>query len=296
MKKNTLIIFALIILILVGYKATTLGQPNNSRTNGKMLYHGGPVLTGARNLYYIFYGCWEDTCGNGADTATINLLSDFAANIGGSPYMQINSTYPDANGQTPSGYFIFGGVVFDNTFSHGVELTRADVVSVISDKVNNFQLPQDPNGIYILFSSPEIGASDMGFCSPGAPPFHSTGLVNGSPVTYAFIGNALRCPTVAGAPFFVSGGTPTATPNGTFAGDAMAANVAHALNGTLTNPRGNGWYDRYGLENADKCALTLGTTYVTSNGAIANVRIGSRDYLFEQNWVNDRKGRCALSR
>jgi hypothetical protein len=69
----------------------------------------------------------------------------------------------------------------------------------------------------------------------------------------------------------------------------------------VTNPRDNGWFDRYGLENADKCQDALGNpafgqTYVTANGARANVRIGVTDFLIQQNWVNDRKPRCAVSR
>jgi hypothetical protein len=81
----------------------------------------------------------------------------------------------------------------------------------------------------------------------------------------------------------------------------LASNLAHALNATFTNPRGNGWFDRYGLENADKCvdALgqpTFGQTYLTANGARANIHLGAAgDYLIQQNWVNDRKGRCAMS-
>lgn len=295
MKKNTLIIFSFMALILIGYGSTALAQPGTQRTNGKMIYHDGPVLTGTRNLYYIFYGCWEGPpCGNVDDETAINLLVDFAVTIGYSPYLQINSTYPDGSGQAPSGGIVLGGLITDNSYSHGNELTRSDVVSIISEKVNSFQLPQDRNGIYIIFASPDVSAIEMGFCSPDVPPHHSTGIVNGDLVQYVFLGNPRRCPTVAGAPYFVTGGTPTATPNGTFAGDALVTNLAHALNASLTNPRGNGWYDRYGLENADKCTNTLGTTYRTSNGGEANVRLGGRDYLLEQNWVNDRKGRCAL--
>jgi hypothetical protein len=297
MKKLRQVIFALITLFIIGYNTTAPAQPNSPRTNGKMIYHDGPVLGGTRNLYYIFYGCWGTaTCGNMGDLATMTVLTDFGVSIGGSPYMQINSTYPDSSGSAPTGYFIFGGLLTDNTYSRGVELTRADVVDLISEKINNFQLPQDHNGIYVIFTSSDISANDMGFCATGAPPFHSTGIVNGSPVTYTFIGNARRCPTTAAAAFFGPGGTGFTTPNGTFSGDAMAANLAHSLNATVTNPEGNGWYDRYGLENADKCAGNIGTTYSTANGATANVHLAGRDYLLEQNWVNDRKGRCALSR
>ena len=48
------------------------------------------------------------------------------------------------------------------------------------------------------------------------------------------------------------------TPNDTYAGDVLVSNLTHALNGIVTNPLGNGWYDRYGLENTDKCVDELG--------------------------------------
>ena len=299
-KKSTIskiLVIAAIFALFVTLGNTAEAQRTRTQNNSKMLYHGGSVLTGTRNLYYIFYGCWEGPpCGNVDDNAAIMVLLDFGANLGNSPYIQINSGYPDASGQAPSGGIIMGGLVFDNSYSHGVDLTRSDVVSIVSDQINNFQLPQDPNGIYIIVSSADVSATEMGFCVADAPPFHSPGIVNGVPIQYVFLGNPRRCPLVAGAPYFVTGGTPTATPNGTFTGDALATNLAHAVNATLSNPLGDGWYDRYGLENADKCANTLGTTYTTSNGGQANMRLGSRDYLLEQNWVNDRKGRCALRR
>src|SRR5262249_9090431 len=115
---------------------------------------------------------------------------------------------------------------------------------------------------------------------------------NGGILPYVFIGNPNRCATVAGAQFLPMNGTPT--PNGSFAADAMVGNLAHALNGLLTNPNGNAWYDRYDLENADKCTGTFGQTYTTASGARANIRLNQRDFLLEQNWVNARKGYCAL--
>src|SRR5262249_17734567 len=47
-------------------------------------------------------------------------------------------------------------------------------------------------------------------------------------------------------------------------------------------------------ENADKCAWTFGTEYHTANGARANMRLGTRDYLIQQNWVNAGAGYCSL--
>jgi len=49
----------------------------------------------------------------------------------------------------------------------------------------------------------------------------------------------------------------------------------------ITNPTGGAWFDRYGLENAAKCVGQFGTTYATANGARANLRLGSLDYLIQ---------------
>jgi hypothetical protein len=76
----------------------------------------------------------------------------------------------------------------------------------------------------------------------------------------------------------------------------MANTLAHVLSTTITNPTGTGWFDRYGLQNADKCDGQFGPTYLTTNGARANLKLGQRDYLIQQNWINnDRKGHCAMN-
>jgi len=107
----------------------------------------------------------------------------------------------------------------------------------------------------------------------------------------------MRCPIIAASQFEAQyDGTHLPTPNGNLGGDAMVSTFAHVLDTIVTDPLGNGWFDRYGLENADKCAGTYGQTYLTADGARANMRLGYRDFLIQQNWVNDRKGRCALSR
>ena len=283
-----------IIMTITLCALSTVAQ--NQRLTSKMLYHNGPVLPGTRNIYMIWYGCWADNCCFAGDTKTRMLVGDVLISIGNTPYAQINSTYKDASGQPAASAFIYGGDVIDGSYSQSPDLSKSDIVSLISKQVNNFQLPQDPNGIYVIVSSADIASTETGFCTPSAPPFHGEGLVNGLMVRYIFLGNPNRCPTVAGPQFSRLG----PTPNDTYAGDVLVSNLAHALNGVVTNPAGNGWYDRYGLENADKCQDALGhpsfgPTYLTANGARANVRMGSQDYLIQQNWVNDRKARCAMS-
>lgn len=284
-----------IIAIIVVFALTVVAQ--NAKLTSKMIYHGGPLLRGTQNIYAIYYGCWTDNCGSDGDSKTRQVMEDFFISIGNTPYAQINSTYTDASGQPAASAFIYGGELIDASYSQGADLAQADVVSIISKLVNDFQLPQDPNGIYVIMASADVASTATGFCSSAAPPFHGRGIVNGNFVNYIFLGNPNRCPTVAGPQFSRSG----PTPNDSYAGDVMVSNLAHALNGLVTNPVGTGWYDRYALENTDKCQDALGhpafgPTYLTANGARANVRMGERDFLIQQNWVNDRKPRCAMSR
>jgi hypothetical protein len=100
------------------------------------------------------------------------------------------------------------------------------------------------------------------------------------------VGNPDRCPSAC------SNGTPP--PNGNVGADGMASIISHELEEAVTDPDLNAWYDNRGAENADKCAWTFGTTY-TSGGGTANVRLGSRDFLIQRNWVNASGGYCSMS-
>ena len=66
------------------------------------------------------------------------------------------------------------------------------------------------------------------------------------------------------------------------------------LEEAVTDPDLNAWYDPRGQENADKCAWTFGTTYLAANGSRANMKLGTMDYLIQQNWANAGGGCCAL--
>ena len=74
----------------------------------------------------------------------------------------------------------------------------------------------------------------------------------------------------------------------------MVAAVAARINETVTNPEADGWFDAAGLENTDKCLLSrnpFGPTFATADGARANLRLGARNFLVPQNWVNDEERR-----
>src|ERR1051325_9399642 len=75
----------------------------------------------------------------------------------------------------------------------------------------------------------------------------------------------------------------------------MASTIAHELDEAVTDPNLDAWYDSKQNETADKCAWTFGTTYTAINGSKANMQLGAKDYLIQQNWVNSGGGFCALS-
>ena len=262
-----------------------------TKTDSRILYHNGPVLLGSPVIYFVWYGNWA------SDTYTQIILADFVSNLAQSPYFLINTGYPNSAGQVPNGELIYGGAAND-AYSHGATLTEADVADVVANLIltgGSLGLPLDPRAIYVVLTSPDITLEDGAthFCQTCCN-LHGDSAVAGSPFKYVFVGHPRRCPSGCGVQ---PSGAHTA--NGDMAADAMVAWLAHALNAVMTNPTGDGWYDRYGLENSEKCEGTYGTTYPVTNlwgeSALANVHLGRRDYLLQQNWVNGKKGHCAMS-
>jgi len=265
-----------------------------TKTTSKIQYHGGPVSSGTQSVYAIWYGCWEmSNCGADGSTDTMTVLVDFMISMGNSPYAQINSGYTDASGDAATQSFVLAGFATDNSYSHGTTLTEADLASIINDQVVRFKLPQDPQGIYIVFTSADIALvdGDTQFCLTCCQ-LHGHSVINGTDLKWGFVGHTRRCP--GGCGITLNGAN---TPNNDLAGDSMASWLAHTLTEIVTNPDGvSGWYDRYGLENADKCVGTFGTTYQAANGAAANMRLGSWDFLIQQNWVRGAgKEQCGMS-
>jgi hypothetical protein len=291
--KVVLMTLALILTALDPAAAQNAFGPDNfsptatgsTRTDGRILYHNGPVLTGTQFVYPIWYGNWA------IDLYRQIVLTDFLSNLGASPYFKINTGYPNSAGQAPNGELTYAGSASD-AYSHGAVLTEADVADVVANAILTGGIPLDPQGIYVVLTSPDVTVQDGAtqFCLTCCN-LHGDSVVAGSPFRYVFVGNPARCPSAC-APQAQS-------PSGDYAADAMVSWLAHALNAVVTNPNGDGWYDRTGLENSDKCEGTYGTTYTVTNpnghSALANVHLGRSDYLLQQNWVNGKRGHCAMS-
>ena len=272
-------ILAMMTLIVLGAGCAELLPAQNSKPKreSKIRYNGGPVMLGTNHVYFIFYGNWQN------QFAAKSTVTDFAAFLGGSRYLNINTTYTDNVG-TPLTTSLLWTSNVDDGYSHGISLNQTDVAGIVSSAILGGALPLDPQGLYFVVASDDVNMA--GHCTDFCE-FHHFTNVGGIRTSYAFIGNPRRCPTKC-APQLTG-------PSGDFAADAMINWVAHDISGMLTNPSGAGWYDRLGNENSDKCVNRFGSTYQTPNGALANVNLAGRDYLIQMNWVNDGNGYCALS-
>ncbi|HZF13949.1 MAG TPA: hypothetical protein VFE33_34585 [Thermoanaerobaculia bacterium] len=240
-------------------------------------YNGGPVMHGTVHVYYIWYGNWSSNTGP-------TVLQDWARHIGGSPYFNINTTYTDSTNAAVSNSVTFGGAVND-AYSQGTSLSDAKILTIVSSAINSSALPLDAQGVYFVLTSADV-AETSGFCSIYCG-WHTYDTISGVNVKYAFVGNSDRCPSACQ-------GIPGNQPNGNSGADGMASIMAHELDETVTDPLLNAWFDASGNENGDKCSYNYGVTYTTANGAKANLRLGSRDYLLQRNWINAGGGSCQV--
>lgn len=257
-----------------GYTVATARR--NQGSNG-INYHGGPVILGTTNVYYIWYGNWT---GNTA----MSILPDLVTGLSGSPYYNINTTYYNSSLASVSNATLLKKSVTDN-YSRGTALADADVTAVVSNAITSGALPADPNAVYFVLTSADVNETS-GFCTSYCG-WHTHGTIAGQDIKYSFVGNPDRCPSACEAQ--------TTSPNGNAGADGMASILAHELEEAVTDPDLNAWYDTQGKENADKCAWKFGTTYTTSNGSLANMKLGARDFLIQQNWLNASGGLCTLS-
>jgi len=254
------------------------GKPGGqaSGSNG-IVYHGGPLITSGPTVYYIWYGNWS---GNSATT----ILTDLASHIGGSPYFNINTTYYDASGKHVNNAVNYVTSTNDN-YSQGTTLTDAKVQAVVASALSSGRLPYNSNAVYFVLTSSDVNESS-GFCTQYCG-WHTHASISGLDTKFAFVGNPDRCPSACAEQ--------TTGPNGNAGADGMASIISHELEEATTDPDLNAWFDRRGQENADKCAWTFGTEHTASNGSRYNVTLGSRQYLIQQNWVNQSGGYCDMS-
>lgn len=299
-------------------------------------YFGGPVMTSPINVYYIWYGGWNDP-------KVAPILEDMIKNLDSTAWYQIVTPYyeelplavPDAGtsdggalhkraralnkfdgdagvapeagpgdaGITlPSKLYVTGRVNFIQSvyvgYTHGTSLTDDDISTVVGETVAGGLLPPDPDGIYFVLTSADVkeGSWWGGFCSDYCA-WHGNQTILNANYRIGFVGDTGSCETCNLKDQYVDAGFQV-SPNEDWSADSMATAILHELVETATDADPNtnvAWNDAYGYENADKCAWTFGQPYETPNHSVANMPIGTRNFMIQQNWVLDSDGgHCAL--
>lgn len=242
-----------------------------------MRYHGGRVLTGPLKVYVIWYGNWSRRA------KRRSIIVDFVSHLTSARFAT-NTTYPDAAGRTVENTVMLAGQV-DDRYSLGKgPLSDDDIGRVLVGAVTGGQLPSDDLAAYLVITSNDV--QKRGFLTSYCG-WHSHRRVSGKRLAFAFIGDPSGPNLRVCAPQAVS-------PNGDGGGDAMVSVIAHELDEMVTDPYLDAWYDDAGEENADRCSWTYGTTYRVGR-AVANVRLGDRHFLIQQNWVRGRRPGCAMA-
>jgi hypothetical protein len=267
-------------------------------TGTGITYHGGPVLTQMTKVATVYWattviyrgGPTPGTTGPGS--ADTSLVGYFLNHLGGSPYFNINTTYYDASGTHVANAITYTQFWANNSYNvpaSGASVSDSQMLSMLQYAFNNGKLTYDPGTIYLIFTKGTVnlgGGFGTQYCA-----YHSWGNATVNGVTRSVLYAAMP-DAYAHASACSSGLAPA---NGDAHADAEVGMIARILDEVATDMNGNAWYDSSGYENADKCAWTYGSTYTTSYGGVANVHIGSKDFLIPRNWVNSGSGGCYLS-
>jgi hypothetical protein len=212
-----------------------------------LLYHNGGVMTSGAAVTAIFWGTsWPSDVALGAN-GKVAGIDTFYGGVGGSAYLATNTEYTDASGTHVGTAVTYGGHAIDGSSAGSRDPGTSGVLAEVSKMIAT----PVANGYYPVYT--DIPRGNAGYCA-----WHSWGTAKGVPVQFGF--------------FFKLDGDAGCDPGDTSGlhsqGLAAIANVSgHELSEALTDPRGGGWLDRSGQENADKCAWTFHGLEQLSNGS-----------------------------
>ncbi len=270
-----------------GWGETSATPPARVGVNGGATsgidYHGGPVMPGSVNLYFIWYGNFVKGAAASDSGETQTLLTTLfgPGGLGGSTWARINSTYAGAS-QAVTGDFALADSAYDY-YSRGKNLTDDTVAWVVANAIGTHALPNDSNAVYFVLSSSDVDETS-GLCTKYCG-WHSHTSLSGEDIKIAFVGNPDRCPSACEPQ--------PASPNGSSGADAMASTVAHQVADAITDPDLNAWYDTGGNESADKCAWKWGPLTGNLGQGAYNITVAGHNWLIQMNWENSGAGGCS---
>lgn len=258
-------------------------------TGNGIEYHGGPIMPGPHNVYFIWYGNWS------GNTAT-SILPDFIGSLDGSAYFNTNTTYGDSSGNNIQNTVTMAGQAFDS-YSQGSTLNDQSIINIVANAMNANAVPIDSNGIYFVLTSADVDENQDGlaFCTQICG-YHSRASIFSNDIKYSFVGNPDRCLNNNNSCLDFN-----PSPNNNGGADAMASIMAHELNETVTDPDLNAWFHvNLSGEVGDLCSpffVGFPNQFQVSNGSFANIALGDRLYLIQSNFTNaaGSAGGCQMS-
>jgi hypothetical protein len=208
-----------------------------------LTYHNGSVMRTSVTLPIYWGASWGNASFVGDK---ISGLASFYSGEGGSSYAATCNEYTDTTGAVTSTSTYLGSIVDLSDAAKNGNRTSPILQEVCAALAAHNVTPVT-NGYYPVYVDTPRGHS--GFCA-----WHSWGTCNNVPIQFAFFFN------LDGD----AGCDPEDTSEQHSQGLAALANVSgHELSEARTDPRGAGWYDKSGAENADKCAWAFGTPLLT---------------------------------
>lgn len=275
--------------------ATADNMPNHASSSTSSItpasnginYHGGKVISGNVNVYFIWYGNWTNGPSASDSQLTVSLLDALYAGVGGmgsSGYALIDSTYSDRNHRASNSFSLTQSTA--DEYSQGKKLSDLAVRNIVFSAIQSRRLPRDGNGIYFVLTSSDVDETS-GFCNQYCG-WHDHAALLGSDIKFAFVGNPDRCSAACEEQ--------TIGPNGDSGADGMASTMAHETVEAITDPDLNAWYDSSGAESADKCAWTYGPVHGTIGYGAYNQTFGTHNWLIQMTWENNRGGGCVQAK
>jgi len=235
---------------------------------GQISYHNGNIMSNGIKVYYIWYGNFS--------TSQKNLVANFTRDLNSSSWWDITRQYNISG----IGY---NGAKTVQASSKLLAFTDIENLVKTNAGVGN------TDAIYVVLTDKTVNQRNGNtyFCKNYCG-WHSTTVINGKIIKFAWIGSPLYCAKTYGQN--VCSGLSSVTnnaPNGNFEIDSFINTIAHEITETATDPSSFGWYDTQGNENADKCAWQFGNTSkgtLVNPSGVWNQRIGNRCFYIQNNW------------
>jgi hypothetical protein len=235
--------------------AKGMARPGGGGSDPNLVYHSGAVMTAGAAVTPIFWGPkWSDAAYQGDVVTGLQGLYGAFDNTG---YMGTNTEYTESSGAHVSAAVSVNLARFDASATPRRAPSTNTVLATVERNIAN---PQT-NGYYPVYT--DIKRGGAGYCA-----WHSWGVANGVLVQFAF--------------FFDLTGDSGCDPQDTSTNgrsqnlEALANVSGHELSEAVTDPHGDGWYDKSGSENSDKCAWKFDQA----------VTLGHTTWKIQGNWSN----------